>query len=96
MELVSHPGMARLHPTGDHPERQERLQVLQRRFEFRETGSASEEDILRCHSQELLLAVSAIDRPVAIGYDTVATETRSEAARSRSFGRPAITRRPTP
>ena len=80
MELVSHPDMARLHPTGDHPESQERLLILQERFPFRETSPAAPADILRCHSAELLDIVQAIDRPVTIGYDTVATETTYEAA----------------
>ncbi|HEU4943330.1 MAG TPA: hypothetical protein VFT18_08680, partial [Gaiellaceae bacterium] len=80
MELVSHPDMARLHPTGDHPESQERLLILQERFPFRETSAATPADILRCHSAELLDIVQAIDRPVTIGYDTVATETTYEAA----------------
>jgi acetoin utilization deacetylase AcuC-like enzyme len=80
MELVSHPDMARLHPTGDHPESQERLLILQERFPFRETSAATPADILRCHSAELLDIVQAIDRPVTIGYDTVATDTTYEAA----------------
>ena len=60
MELVSHRDMARLHPTGDYPERQERLRVLQEQFEFREAEPASEEDILRCHTSELLEFVRGI------------------------------------
>ena len=80
MELVSHAAMARLHPTGDHPERQERLRVLQERFDFREASPASEEDVLRCHEGELVDLVQGIDRPTAIGLDTVATETSYEAA----------------
>ncbi len=80
MELVSHPAMARLHPTGDHPESQERLRVLHERFDFHETSPASEEDVLRCHTRELLELVRGMDRPTAIGPDTVATETTYEAA----------------
>ncbi|HET7856664.1 MAG TPA: histone deacetylase [Gaiellaceae bacterium] len=80
MEVVSHPDMARLHPTGDHPERQERLRILQERFPYREAPPAAPDDILRCHSPELLEIVQTIDRPVTIGYDTVASETTYEAA----------------
>jgi acetoin utilization deacetylase AcuC-like enzyme len=80
MELVSHPEMARLHPTGDHPERQERLRALQGQFEFREAAPASEEDILRCHTPELLELVRGIDRPTLVDPDTVASETTYEAA----------------
>ncbi|MDF2753085.1 MAG: histone deacetylase family protein [Gaiellaceae bacterium] len=80
MELVSHREMARLHPTGDYPERQERLRVLQEQFEFREAEPASEEDILRCHSSELLELVRGIARPTFVDPDTVASDTTYEAA----------------
>jgi acetoin utilization deacetylase AcuC-like enzyme len=80
MELVSHPDMARLHPTGDDPERQERLRVLHEQFEFREAGPASEEDILRCHTPELLELVRGIARPTFVDPDTVASDTTYEAA----------------
>jgi acetoin utilization deacetylase AcuC-like enzyme len=80
MELISHEAMTRLHPTGDHPESQERLRVLHERFDFHEASPASEEDVLRCHAPDLLELVRGIDRPTAIGLDTVATETTYEAA----------------
>jgi len=80
MEFVSHPDMARLHPTGDHPESQERLRVLLDSFEFREARPAREEDVLRCHAREHVDLIRRIDRPVMIGLDTVASETTYEAA----------------
>lgn len=80
MELVSHRDMVRLHPTGDYPERQERLRVLQEQFEFHEAEPASEEDILRCHTSELLELVRGIVRPTFVDPDTVASETTYEAA----------------
>jgi acetoin utilization deacetylase AcuC-like enzyme len=80
LELVSHRDMARLHPTGDHPERQERLRALQEQFEFREAEPASEEDILRCHTSELLEVVRGIARPTFVDPDTVASDTTYEAA----------------
>ena len=80
MELVSHRDMVRLHPTGDYPERQERLRVLQEQFEFREAEPASEEDILRCHTSELLELVRGIVRPTFVDPDTVASDTTYEAA----------------
>jgi acetoin utilization deacetylase AcuC-like enzyme len=80
MELVGHPDLARLHPTGDHPESQERLRVLYERFPVSEASPAREEDILRCHSRGLLELVREIDRPTAIDLDTVASETSYEAA----------------
>jgi acetoin utilization deacetylase AcuC-like enzyme len=80
MELVSNREMARLHPTGDYPERQERLRVLQEQFEFREAEPASEGDILRCHASELLESVRGIARPTFVDADTVASDTTYEAA----------------
>jgi acetoin utilization deacetylase AcuC-like enzyme len=80
VELVSHRDMVRLHPTGDYPERQERLRVLQEQFEFREAEPASEEDILRCHTSELLELVRGIARPTFVDPDTVASDTTYEAA----------------
>jgi acetoin utilization deacetylase AcuC-like enzyme len=80
MELVSHPEMARLHPTADHPESRERLQVLLDRFVVREATPAGEEDILRCHTRAHLDLIRAIDRPTMIGLDTFASETTYEVA----------------
>ncbi len=80
MELLSHPDLARLHPTGDHPEQQGRLRALQERFDFREAAPASDEDILRCHTHDLLDLVRGIDRPTMVDPDTVASETTYEAA----------------
>ncbi|HEY4349430.1 MAG TPA: histone deacetylase [Gaiellaceae bacterium] len=79
MEVISHPGFARLHPTGGHPESQVRLAVLHDRFDFVECGAASEEDVLRCHTTGLLERIRT-----ARGWldnDTVCTETSFEAAR---------------
>jgi acetoin utilization deacetylase AcuC-like enzyme len=78
MELVSHPAFAYLHPTGDHPESQQRLAVLHERFPFVECGPATEEDVLRCHAPALVERVRT-----ARGWldpDTVCTETSLEAA----------------
>ena len=80
MELLSHPDLARLHPTGDHPEQQGRLRALQERFDFREAAPASDEDILRCHTPELLELVRGIDRPTMIDLDTIASDTTFDAA----------------
>jgi acetoin utilization deacetylase AcuC-like enzyme len=80
MELVSHEAMAQLHPTGDHPERRERLRLLHERFDFQPASPASVEDILRCHNPALVELVRSIDRPTMIGLDTVASETTYEAA----------------
>src|SRR5918997_854966 len=80
MELVGHPDLPLLHPTGDHPENQERLRVLYERFPVTEAAPASREAVLRCHSRGLLELVRGIDRPTAIDLDTVASETSYDAA----------------
>ena len=72
--------MARLHPTGDHPESPERLRVLHERFEFEEAAPATEADLLRCHDPALVEQIRSIDRPTMIGLDTVASESSYEAA----------------
>jgi acetoin utilization deacetylase AcuC-like enzyme len=80
VELISHADMARLHPTGDHPERRERLAALQAVFEWREAAPATREDVERCHSPELVELIRSIDRPTMLTLDTIASETTYEAA----------------
>jgi acetoin utilization deacetylase AcuC-like enzyme len=80
MDFVGHPDLTRMHPTGDHPESQERLRVLYERFPVLEALPARKEDILRCHSGSLVELVRGIDRPTAIDLDTVASETSYDAA----------------
>jgi acetoin utilization deacetylase AcuC-like enzyme len=80
MDFVGHPDLARMHPTGDHPESQERLRVLSERFPVLEALPARKDDILRCHSSSLVELVRGIDRPTAIDFDTVASETSYNAA----------------
>jgi acetoin utilization deacetylase AcuC-like enzyme len=80
MELISHADMARLHPTGDHPESAERLKVLQAAFEWREAPPATAEDIERCHTRGLVEMIRAIEKPTVVTLDTVASETSYEAA----------------
>jgi acetoin utilization deacetylase AcuC-like enzyme len=80
MEEISHADMAHLHPTGDHPERPERLAVLQDWFEWREASPATSEDVQRCHSRGLVELIRSIERPTMLTLDTVASETSYEAA----------------
>src|SRR3954452_12957546 len=77
-ELISHPAFVRLHPTGGHPESQQRIAVLHQRFPFVECMPATEVDLLRCHTPELVEHVQT-----ARGFldgDTLCTETTYEAA----------------
>jgi acetoin utilization deacetylase AcuC-like enzyme len=81
VELVSHPDMARLHPTGLHPERQERLRALLDHFgAWLEPAPATREDVLRCHAAELVDLVRSAESPRWLDLDTLLTETSYEAA----------------
>ena len=78
MEVISHPDFTRLHPTGGHPESQGRIEALHERFPFRECRPASEDDVLRCHTAELLERVRSA--PGWLDLDTICTATSFEAA----------------
>jgi len=82
--LVSHPDFARLHPTGSHPERQERIAVLHERFpDFAQPRPATVEEILACHDLayvETVRAVAEQARTVHLDPDTICTPTSYEAA----------------
>ncbi len=78
MDVVSHPGFASLHPTGSHPESRQRLAVLHERFDYVECAPATDDDVLRCHTPELLERVRSFRG--WIDPDTLCTETTHEAA----------------
>jgi acetoin utilization deacetylase AcuC-like enzyme len=78
MEVVSHSAFAHLHPTGSHPESQARIEALHERFKFVECAPATEADVLRCHTTELLEQVR--DTRGLIDPDTICTETTFDAA----------------
>jgi acetoin utilization deacetylase AcuC-like enzyme len=78
VDVVSHPLLATLHPTGGHPESGRRLAALHERFAYVGCEPASEEDVLRCHSAALVERVRTFRG--WFDYDTVCTETSYEAA----------------
>jgi acetoin utilization deacetylase AcuC-like enzyme len=82
--LVSHSAFVRLHPTGEHPERQERLRVLQDAFPgFLEARAAAEDEIAACHSREYVATVRAASeagRTVFLDPDTICAPSSYEAA----------------
>jgi acetoin utilization deacetylase AcuC-like enzyme len=81
VELVSHADMARLHPTGAHPESGERLRVLHEHFgSWREPIPATREDVERCHDPALVELVRTTREPRFLDLDTVCSETSNEAA----------------
>ena len=77
VELLTNPALARLHPTGKHPERQERLLGLSGETVERH---ASSEQLARVHAKQHLELLRAIDRPSHLDADTVCSETSWEAA----------------
>jgi acetoin utilization deacetylase AcuC-like enzyme len=80
MPLISHPALAELHPTEPHVESRERLLVLLDAFEVVEGGSASREQLERCHATAYLDRLEALQVPTMLDPDTVASETSYEAA----------------
>jgi acetoin utilization deacetylase AcuC-like enzyme len=78
VELLTNPALSELHPTGDHPERQDRLRVLEGATVERR---ATFEQLARVHEAGYLEVLQAIDRTVQLDADTVCTATSWEAAR---------------
>ena len=82
--LVSHPDLARLHPTGPHPERPERIRVLHRAFpDFVPARRATVDEVAACHEREyveLVRSLSASGRTALLDPDTICTPTTYEAA----------------
>jgi acetoin utilization deacetylase AcuC-like enzyme len=70
--------LARLHPTGTHPERQDRLLGLGGETVER---YADEEQLAHVHTSRHLELLRSIDRPVLLEPNTVASETSWEAVR---------------
>ena len=82
MDVLTHPTLARLHPTGHHPERPERLAtLLGHQHIWSEGRAASEEELLLCHTREHVNRVRMVEDATWLDYDTVCTETTWEAAR---------------
>jgi len=82
--VVSHPSFAALHPTGAHPERQERIAVLLEAFpDFVEARPATVEQIAAVHDRDYIEAARAVSesgRPTMLDADTICSSTTYEAA----------------
>jgi acetoin utilization deacetylase AcuC-like enzyme len=63
-----------------HPESQERLAALLDAFEFEEVEPAPVETVLRCHSEELVARIRAVQTATWLDADTFCSETSYEAA----------------
>jgi acetoin utilization deacetylase AcuC-like enzyme len=77
VELLTNPELARLHPTGRHPERQERLLGLRGEPVERR---ATEQQLARIHADDHLAFMRSIAGPILVDSDTIASETSWEAA----------------
>jgi acetoin utilization deacetylase AcuC-like enzyme len=80
VRALSHPDLARLHPTFGHPESPERLAAVLDAVEWSEGRAATEADLLRCHTPELVERIRATAVPTLLDPDTVCSETTYEAA----------------
>ena len=77
MKLISHADFGRLHPTGEHPERPERLQVLHAAFpDFEEAAPADVQHIAACHHTYYIDQIHRIadsGETVLLDADTICT-----------------------
>ena len=80
MEALRTPGLAGLHPTGHHPERPERLAALEGVAAAAVERRATEDDLLRCHTDAHVELVRTIAGPTWLDADTVCSESSWEAA----------------
>jgi acetoin utilization deacetylase AcuC-like enzyme len=92
--LVTHPDFARLHPTGDHVERPERVGVLLEAFPgYEEPRRATPEELALCHDPDYIRAIreaSETGRTVMLDADTVCTPSTYETARLAAGGAIAV------
>jgi acetoin utilization deacetylase AcuC-like enzyme len=82
IDVLTHPALARLHPTGHHPERPERLAVLlEHQLVWSEGRRATEEELRLVHTPEHVRRIAEVEEPAWLDGDTIATDTTWEAAR---------------
>jgi acetoin utilization deacetylase AcuC-like enzyme len=81
IDVLTHPALARLHPTFGHPESEQRLEVLIGAFaDWTEGAPASRADVERCHDPAYVDSLLAVSERVLLDPDTVASPTSYEAA----------------
>ena len=82
--MISHPSFGRLHPTGSHPERPERLAGLLRAFpDFVEARPATLSELELVHDAdyvELVRSTSELGQTVLLDPDTICTASSFEVA----------------
>jgi acetoin utilization deacetylase AcuC-like enzyme len=80
MRALTTPALARLHPTGHHPERPERLAALAPLAAEHVERRATVDDLLRCHTDAHVELVRTTHGETWLDADTVCSETSWEAA----------------
>jgi acetoin utilization deacetylase AcuC-like enzyme len=81
LKALSHPDLARLHPTGVHPEAPERIaRLLESLPDVGEGRPATRLDLERCHSSTYLQSIRSVDGPRWLDADTVCTASSWDAA----------------
>jgi acetoin utilization deacetylase AcuC-like enzyme len=80
VNAISHPELARLHPTGAHPERPERIGALLASLPTLEGRPATKADLERCHTEQHIELIRTVETPVLLDPDTVCSATSWEAA----------------
>jgi len=92
--FVSHLDFARLHPTGDHVERGERVGVLLEAFpDHEEPRPATPQELALCHDPDYINAIretSENGRTVMLDADTLCTPTTYETGRLAAGGAIAV------
>jgi acetoin utilization deacetylase AcuC-like enzyme len=80
IDVLTHPALARLHPTGSHPERPERLAaLLAHQHVWSEGRAATADELLLCHTAEHIELVRSVEDALWLDGDTVCTATTFEA-----------------
>jgi len=72
--------MARLHPTGQHPDSARRLEVLLESLDWKPAEPAAAADLERCHAPEYVERIRSLSEPTLLDPDTIASATSFEAA----------------
>jgi len=92
--FISHPDFARLHPTGEHVERPERVRVLLESFpDYEEPRRATPQELALCHDPDYIRTIretSESGRTVMLDADTVCTPSTYETARLAAGGAIAV------
>jgi acetoin utilization deacetylase AcuC-like enzyme len=83
MDLIVDAALAELHPTGHHADSTSRYTALLEQFGTgRGAAPATAGDVELCHDAAYIAQVEAIDEPVWLDIDTIASETSYRAALS--------------